>query len=604
MRLTRSKRFSGALLVCALVAGCGGASPEPEGVSQQARSLAEPERGPPRVDSLEAVALEPLGSATRSLVRARLAKGESATEVLLSGDDNAQIALRDDGTLGDELAGDGVFSGTGVVDFDAHRRTQQRIAEVRQSGVQPTMLKFDDRAVVGEEALEPLPDSAFVQGQPIPIRFVGLVNGSISEAVAVAAGATATPSTTNYARSLVITDPGVLRDTTRTWDPCTRAGNPNGAWTFNFLMTEMANPTLTGINPATFTEQWLKHWTFNPTVNGWSVPARTAITTKLLNPWPKVGTALDLAQSPFKLVAIVNRPDLANARGGAYGGGEAGELRFVFAAVERTSTSCYTTPFLVILEYGVPVSGCQAVKNWSRAWQQLSLYTPGPSSLYNARLQSLTDSVVKRNMAPRKPNGSAINQVRTNEEWLASPWELREFRLFSNNHGLNAENFRIGAMPGHLMAHTTAQAPHDVHNNTALLSNYISSACAPLAASAHTVPLNFPTATNDFLGAFPRMPTTNTFWSAPTLCSPQARFGLSFNTCNGCHTRETYSRFWHIDQNSNRSPFLSGPITVTDPVFSTVSRSFNEPQRRIQVLDSRANQTCLAAALASPPASH
>jgi hypothetical protein len=590
------------LLVCALMAGCGGESPEREAVSQQEQSLEEPGQAPPRVDSLEAVALEPLSRATRSLVRARLAKGESATEVLLSGDDNAQIALRDDGTLGDALAGDGVFSGTGIVDFDAHRQTQQRIAEVKQSGVPPTMLKFDDRAVVGEETLEPLPDSAFVQGQPIPIRLVGLVNGSISDAVAVAAGATATASGTNYARSLVITDPGVLNDSARTWNPCTRVGTPNGAWTFNFLMTEMANPALTGISPAAFTDQWLKHWTFNPSVNGSSVPARPAITTKLLNPWPKVGTALDMAQSPFKLVAIVNRPDLANPRGGAYGGGEAGELRFVFAAVERTSTSCYTTPFLVILEYGVPVSGCQAVKNWNRAWQQLSLYTPGAGSLYNSRLQSLTDSVVKRNAAPRKPNGSAINQVRTNEEWLAWPWELREFRLFSNN--LKAENFRVGAMVGHLTEHTTAQAPADAHNNTPLLSNYITSSCAPLAASTHTVPLNFPTATNDFLGAFPRMPSTNTFWTAPTLCSPQARFGLSFNTCNGCHTRETYSRFWHIDQNSNRSPFLSGPITVTDPVFTTMNRTFNEPQRRIQVLDSLANQSCLAGALVSPPASH
>lgn len=611
MALSRTKRqvagraLAGVLLAGVLGVGCSSEEP-PE--SQEAARQEQAQTGeqvlPPKLASLEAVPQEPLSSATRSLVRARLAEGESSAGFFISGDDGVAIALRDDGTNGDEVARDGVFSGFGIVDFDTHWQTQQRIVDLqKQTGALPTMTIFNGREAVGEQEVEPLPMDLFKPGVAIPIRPVGLADAPVTDEVAGSSESIA--SIVNYSRSLVITDPGVVNDPARTWDPCTGAGNPNGAWTFNYLMTEMANQPLTGIAPSTFTQQWLNQWTFNPSINGLSVPARTAITAKLLNPWPKVGTALNMARSPFKLVAIVNRPDLVNLRGGAYGGGEAGELRFVFAAVETVSGACRTTPFLVILEYGVPVAGCTNVKNWARRWRALSLYTPGPNSTYNQLLQNLTDSVVRRNAAPAKPNGSAINQVRTNEVWLGSPWELREFRIFSAR--ANPENFRSGATAGHLTQHVTVQTPADGHNNTALLANYISTNCAQLAANNYTIPLNWPAAANDFLGSFPRMPTTNTFWTAPTLppppCGPQARFNLSFNTCNGCHTRETYARFWHIDENGNRSPFLSGPITVADPVFGN-NRNFNEPLRRIQVLDSVANQSCLAAAFNSASPSH
>jgi len=316
----------GTLLAGALAAGCNGEEqPQQQApIARQEQAQEEAIGRPPKVATLDATALEPLGSATRSLVRATLVQGESATEVSLLGDDDAQIILRDDGQNGDERAGDGIFSGFGIVDFDAHRQTQERLLQLKKAGEPTTMVTFDERTVVGEEQLEPLPAEAFVQGQPIPIRLVGLSNGPVTEGLAAKDG-TVSINATNYLRSLVITAPGVLNDSTRTWDPCTGAGNPNGVWTFKHLMTEMANQPLTGIAPPTFTEQWLKHWTFNPSINGWSVPARPAITTKLLNSWPRVNNALDLTRSPFKLVAIVNRPDLANPRGGAYGGGEAGE---------------------------------------------------------------------------------------------------------------------------------------------------------------------------------------------------------------------------------------------------------------------------------------
>ena len=85
--------------------------------------------------------------------------------------------------------------------------------------------------------------------------------------------------------------------------PCTGAGNPNGAWTFNHLMTQMANQPASGIDPAIFVENWLAHWQANQTINGHLVPNRNAAVTNLiLNPWPKRPDGhVDLTKSPFRL---------------------------------------------------------------------------------------------------------------------------------------------------------------------------------------------------------------------------------------------------------------------------------------------------------------
>src|SRR6185436_7580193 len=64
-------------------------------------------------------------------------------------------------------------------------------------------------------------------------------------------------------RVLMIRDVGVVTDPTRTVEPCTQAGNPNGVWTFNHLMTQMTNSAATGIDPADFVMSWLQNWMVN-----------------------------------------------------------------------------------------------------------------------------------------------------------------------------------------------------------------------------------------------------------------------------------------------------------------------------------------------------
>ncbi|HEX5753595.1 MAG TPA: choice-of-anchor X domain-containing protein [Archangium sp.] len=581
------KRFgtlAGSLLLGSLMAGCG-AEPAPEQVAGQVRQSAEaPAPSAPVLENLEFIPSQTPSAFTPGLLRARLAQGEQATQIDLTGDDGKPLALRDDGLNGDEKAGDGLFSGFGVVDLDEHRKTQERIATFQKETTEPlTVATFDDRVLVRESPLSPLPADIFAPGRIIPLPITG-----IARAV-------------NPSKSLIITHPSVVGDPTRTWDPCTGTGNPNGVWTFKHLMTEMANTTA----PAPFfTERWLQQWLANQTVNGRTVPARGAMATQILNAWPRLSTGeLDLNRSPFKLVAIVNRADLGRGNGGPYGTSGAGELRFVFSVM--TSQTCLRpyNGFLVIFEYGVPKPQCAQVKSWAQSWMALSnpLLALG-SSAYNTQLQSLTQQVVLRNAAPNKPNGSAINQVRTNEIMLSSPWwEMREFRLFST--AANPRNFTVSSpAPGHLVEHVTVRTPFDMFNNSATLTNFLTANNAAILAGTHDVPLDFG-ATLNFLGAFPQMPTPSFIWNAPNLSTVPngftARHKFSLNTCTGCHAGETATQFTHVGVTGGLSPFLATgmtnmntPYNVTDPVSGQV-RSFFEIRERAQHLDSAANQSCV-----------
>jgi hypothetical protein len=570
------------VLVLSLHLGCGpaGELPPDPALEHQHQAAEETARPVLRVESLEAIGLDnELSANTKSLLRARLAKGQESLfkEVPLpsDADDGKPTLLRDDGTEGDEKAGDGIFSAIGFVDFDTLRKEQERIASFQEESKEPlTWATFDNREVVSERVLSPLLPDRIKPGIPVPLTPVGIT-------LAV-----------KPASSLVITHSAVVNDASRTYNPCTNTGNPSGVWTFNHLMTQMANGL---VPPAVFTEQWLKLWTVPQSINGWTVPARTSLQTQILNSWPRVNGQLDMTKAPFKLVAIVNRLDLgkgagpAGYGGGGRGGNNGGELRFVFAAVNRTS-SCTQQPFLIIFEYGVPKSACAEVRTWAQQWLNLSSPSlPLGSAAYNAALTALTQQVVVANAAPAKPNGSAINQIRTNEIMLASPWELREFRFDP-----------ASATPNLLTEGTVALTPGDALNNTSTLANFINANTAAILANTYSVPTAYPTSSSPFLGANPKIPTpSTTWWKAQGIANNTARHKFSLNTCNSCHGRETSTSFTHIAQNGALSGFLATgmsnpntPFNVPDPFDGTV-RSFFEIRDRAQHLDSVANQSCL-----------
>lgn len=511
-------------------------------------------------------------------------KDSSSSLVVFPDENNPDHALKlvDDGTGFDRAAGDGIFTGVDFFDFAKFAdATNSRVSQAQQNG-QKTTLLFDGRQVTGEAELPFIDLSTIVPGRPISVRPIGLA------------------SLISVPRSLIITDPGVTHDPTRTYNRCTNTGTPMGKWTFGYLLQEMANQPLTGISPPAFARRWLMHWKFAQGINFWTVPARTAINTIISN-WEAAsgvppGGALDLAKAPFRLVAIVNRMDLHGSIG--YSSGSAGETRFVFALED---TSCNPLPFLVIVEYGNTQTSCTSIKSLAQQWIALGGMVPGTPA-YNSALEVLTEKVAKRNSAPSKPNGSALNQLRTNEIQLGSQWELREYKIFST-----------GVAPGYLTEDTVKRTPDNSLNGTTTLANCINTHLPtiwpnPPASMTNILtgsfdPLECPSGT-PFRGGASTVPfpATTMCFNGPivgngAISAANARFEYSSNTCAGCHGGEmqtSSTRFTHIDQFGTLSPFLTGAYSKSDCINTSITRSFNEPFRRQQDLDALANNSCFA----------
>ena len=413
-----------------------------------------------------------------------------------------------------------------------------------------------------------------------------------------------------WGQSLFITAKEVVQDETRTWDPCTDTGTRGGPWTFAYLMREMA--AASGHTAEDFVLAWLSLWLNEVELNGDTVEARSEMFEQVIVPWMQASGAtarlvegqggrevhldgpLDLDAAPFRLLAIVNRPDLgAVGRGrGGYGGGmtgvprDAGELRFVFGLVrpalegERTEATCERKRFTVNLEYGVPVTGCGNVKQWARRWTLLNTY-PGFTPEYLTELQSLTDDVVRSGAAPDRGNESALKQIRTNENVLVDMgpgdgWELREFTLTDEN----PEEGTDTPSSGLLRPHTVAQTPDDERypstGNSATDAFVLGPVRAGIVApfgplpqrcrSSYTVPYTFQG--QPFRGGHSHM--TPYAWEAWVIDPAQpldvcARHDFSLNTCNGCHSGETDTFFTHVDPESGIPAQLSRFLTGGGP---------------------------------------
>ena len=381
------------------------------------------------------------------------------------------------------------------------------------------------------------------------------------------------PVPIDEARTLMIVHPGVVDNPGRTFDACTAAGTQGGPWSFGHLMRELSFGT--GMTPEDFTQHWLSSWILLQEANSFLVsePGRAAqLQSRVIASWQRLsGATLDVDQFPARLLAIVNRPDLADKIG--YGvAGSAGEGRFVFGLVERPAGGgCINLPFTVIFEYGITGGSCTAVKAWHQRWKDLENHTLG-SSAYNAALELITRDFTDHGSNPGQlPNESSLNQLRTNENALDPTWQLREFRLQS-----------AGAVPPGLMDLVTVkQTPADVFQGTATVTAYIVANEAAILANKHVVPERFPTIFNPFMGARSNVPfpPNNVFWNAPGLTAPpmadpaEARRKFSLSTCNACHGGETSTFFTHIGNVGTRNPgspaalsgFLTG-IDVTVPV--------------------------------------
>lgn len=530
-------------------------------------------KNPPIATGVRSELLKKPAGGGNILFTASLPKDKIGTRTLaVMVSDSVKVVLHDDGKAGDKAADDGIYSSVlneDLQNLNAHiSRTATSYLDALKNVRDP--VRFKGRSVV---RLDPrmkerlisdnfLPDAFF--RRRLPFDFADLV--ILADLLPV------DPEVKTH--SLLVTHPGVVGDPDRTFNPCTGVGTIGGAWTFGKLMSEMANTAETGIMASDFTLNWLNTWKSNQTINGDVVVARPNIQTIIIEDWQALsggaGVPLDVNKAPFRLLAIVNRFDLRTSSG--YGGGDAGEGRFVFCA---TSRLCAPRSFLVIFEYGVNKEKCSSVHKYAEEWDALKNKSLG-SSEYNKALQKITDQFTLAGTNPSKPNKSSLNQIRTNEIILGSPWELREFNIDKTTSQLVTVTTKrepqtpFNGDPSPIDTDKARALGEFVNTNEASviadkqdIPETVVIAGSPgvfLAGKAHTLnPIDF-----HWDGII--TPTTD----AGHITSDAARHHISLNTCSGCHGGETHTgNFTHIGlpigpAGATLSKFLTG-----DPPFSS-----------------------------------
>jgi hypothetical protein len=396
--------------------------------------------------------------------------------------------------------------------------------------------------------------------------------------------------TADASKELMITKPAVVDDPVRTVG--------KGAWTFGRLMEQMvpanaADPQLTVNAAADMVENMFKTFINDQVINKQTIKKREEfgfpnVNALVLNSWPRLSNGkLDLAKSPLRLLAIVNRMDLRSLTRG-----DAGEGRFVYGVLNPDGTP---SQFTIILEYRLPAKTAADTRIWARDWHALRTQTLG-SAAYNTALQAITDRFTTRGAFPARANGSAIGQVRTNERAMSGVWELRQFEL-----GLNGTASTLIPSP-------VAMTPAETFKNLeGIVGNFINENAAAIQAFTHTVPLA-PKINGVQLSFFQGGSSLvgNTPWNGEDIQAPTSllRHIFALNTCNGCHSSETGTTFLHISPRaagteSVLSGFLKSINNVRDPVDNVTLRSFNDLQRRQVDMNTRL-LTCPAPGALTP----
>ncbi|MCY1043929.1 Ig-like domain-containing protein [Corallococcus sp. bb12-1] len=348
-------------------------------------------------------------------------------------------------------------------------------------------------------------------------------------------------------QELLITDLSVVEDPVRT--------TGNGAWTFGTLMREMNG----GADPSQLVRTWLRTWEQPQFLQASVAPPRPAIRDLVTDAWEArsggPGQPLDFNTAPFRLLAIVNRIDLRQE------GVASGEGRFVFGVLDPFG---FPMPFTVIFEYVLPGGSPEELQRWARDWHELTrLGIAHPD--YRPKLQALTDRFTKASVAPGRFMGSAISQVRTNENSLDFEWELREFHFGAT-----------GLAPA-----PVALTPEFFLSNSPMLGNYINQNQAAILAGTHDVPATFQG--QPFQAASSITPFF--FFFNASGVNAEARHQFSVNTCNGCHAGETNTFFLHVGpreqgQQAFISPFLVSASPTPDPTGAGPGRVFQDLGRR------------------------
>jgi hypothetical protein len=301
------------------------------------------------------------------------------------------------------------------------------------------------------------------------------------------------------------------------------------------------------VNPASnrtffpFFNSWLSLWQVNSGLNG--LPARILPSYSVYQLWPHDVRGRPIEQqAPFRLLGLSYRPDLIGADR------PHGEFRFIYAAYNSFTHA--PVEFYVIFEYKIPEMNQE--KPWHDRFAELSRWNTAEPEYLEKVIEIASDIAKAGN----------LSAVRTNELFFSTTWELR--------------NYELGEA-GYLQLKLTPQTAHDLYKNDRAdeLQDWI------LANSSDILRENFKLP-ESFLASGSSVDNEFFTWNLPRVRSTDVRKKFGMQSCNGCHTGETETRFTHIASRQRGelpllSEYLKKQIPIRKSILETLIRG-EQPQ--------------------------
>lgn len=363
------------------------------------------------------------------------------------------------------------------------------------------------------------------------------------------------------------------------------------------VLTRMLPAGTSGKVVGQFIYNYFHSFAIQKSASGVAVVPRPLMETVLVVPWANaskarsggpcagVSACLDPLLAPFRLIAVMYRPDLSSCSSGTLT--QAGEARFVYGINVKIPTSLQelTQPptaiipfvggqgspqslaanlfdaFTLIVENGLPLgtgpSGeSRSAASWASRFHELGSLscTASGCGAYVNKLAAIIKDTTSQKLDSSKPNGFPLNHLRTNEV-LASPttfpapaiWEIRSFVLSGT-----------GATASLKLDFLDDKTPRDGVdtangvNLSAALLNWVKSNIGPIRDQAYSIPTSLRAVTSHPSKApLPGLPDARFQWLVSNAgtnnesrqVAEADRFLFAMNTCNGCHSDEMPGRF-------------------------------------------------------------
>ena len=338
----------------------------------------------------------------------------------------------------------------------------------------------------------------------------------------------------DWRRSLLITDRAVTNDEEFACDVyrATQAGKgerPCPPWRLGkgSLTFSAAFRALTGGKAAQQAAAWRK----------------AVEDAKLHHSWRQYSPEGDLNHAPFRLLAVVFRPDLARDEKSG------GEVRLVFCGYDESGLPL---DFYAIFEFGVWVAGPHELKAWTKEWARLS---QSPTNAGAVRL--LVEKAISKSRSRRLRMNINVNEN--------GDWHFLQFDAKSDGTLVPAANLTA--------------SPQEALGCSQKLTKWIVARKKTYFKEAPPVALEF----GKDLAAQDLHYTDSLFWTPLSLDDGlRARFAIS--TCNGCHSTETKAPFAHVGKRAVGSdPELSGFLKGGNLISEHLLESRCEEGRKIWV---------------------